>query len=577
MGRFRSQLTHAQNELTGSYYSTQMNNAGWQNVNSTDSATDIVLNKYEVAPGQAVSRRRKAARQAYETFSGKDISSMGYDSYSSDSSTTESKHTMSNFFSDLYNMMSNALGRLYGFETDDTDTSSTTDSSYSGSYTINDSNATEVGKKVSQLAMQQVGKQYVFGTRGPNTFDCSGLCQWCYKTITGVDIGATTYIQRDNSSNVPVGSVSNIKPGDIILCHGSSGDYGHVGMYVGNGQVVHAASGSRGVVSDSLDSFISYHQPIDIRRPSVASGGVDVKLKKPSNAIKKLIKSNKSKNKVSEKVANSWWNDKLKTGGMVTSNFGIRKNPFGSGYSSHTGIDYGSDSGTPIYSPIGGTVIENDSTNESGGYGNLVVVQDKNGANHYFGHMKNKSPLKPGTRIEQGQEVGEVGSTGNSTGPHLHYETRVNNTPVDPNVYLNKYGEGGIDESIDEQIENIRKSISDNIEKSIKYEDNKNSKSVGGVDTNIVPSSDTTMSIKLLNSILSTLVKVADNTNLLNQVIQLLSKVAGVSTTNTSTNSSTKNNGNYTTSSTRTAESNVQSSDMNMQSLIALMNKLATE
>lgn len=85
----------------------------------------------------------------------------------------------------------------------------------------------------------------------------------------------------------------------------------------------------------------------------------------------------------------------------------------------HGGIDIAAPEGTPIKSPIAGTVIDN---RYGGGYGNYIQIKDKNNMDHLFPHMTSPSPLEEGTEVSVGDTVGYIGSTGNSTGPHVHYE-----------------------------------------------------------------------------------------------------------------------------------------------------------
>ena len=85
----------------------------------------------------------------------------------------------------------------------------------------------------------------------------------------------------------------------------------------------------------------------------------------------------------------------------------------------HGGIDIAAPSGTPIKSPIAGVVVDN---SFGGGYGHFVQIKDKNNMDHLFPHMVSPSPLSNGTQVAPGDVVGYVGSTGNSTGPHVHYE-----------------------------------------------------------------------------------------------------------------------------------------------------------
>ena len=96
----------------------------------------------------------------------------------------------------------------------------------------------------------------------------------------------------------------------------------------------------------------------------------------------------------------------------------------------HEGTDYAADPGTPVMSAGDGTV---QSAGWSGGYGNLVVVRHRNGITTRYGHLRGfAAGVRSGTRVSQGQVIGYVGSTGLSTGPHLHYEFRVNGAARDP-------------------------------------------------------------------------------------------------------------------------------------------------
>ena len=116
------------------------------------------------------------------------------------------------------------------------------------------------------------------------------------------------------------------------------------------------------------------------------------------------------------------------TKGTVTSRYGARWGR------SHNGIDVGAATGTPIYAAASGTI-----TNAStfGGYGQLIKINHGNGVETYYGHCS-KIYVKVGQQVETGDLIGLVGSTGNSTGPHLHFEVRVNGVPQNPQNYLYK-------------------------------------------------------------------------------------------------------------------------------------------
>jgi murein DD-endopeptidase MepM/ murein hydrolase activator NlpD len=120
-------------------------------------------------------------------------------------------------------------------------------------------------------------------------------------------------------------------------------------------------------------------------------------------------------------------------GSETTSRFGYRKDPLLGTQAFHSGIDFRADIGHHIKAPASGVVI---SAERSGGYGNMVEVRHKSGIVTRYGHM-NSIYVRQGDSIDAGSVLGEVGNTGRSTGPHLHYEVRIDGNPVDPARYLN--------------------------------------------------------------------------------------------------------------------------------------------
>lgn len=113
-------------------------------------------------------------------------------------------------------------------------------------------------------------------------------------------------------------------------------------------------------------------------------------------------------------------------GGYVTSNFGPRWG------STHSGMDIAGEIGDPVCSAFDGKVKE---CRYDGSYGNKILIQHEDGIETIYGHLS-KFEVKVGDEIKKGQLIGRVGSTGRSTGPHLHFEVRVNGSPVDPKKYL---------------------------------------------------------------------------------------------------------------------------------------------
>jgi murein DD-endopeptidase MepM/ murein hydrolase activator NlpD len=119
--------------------------------------------------------------------------------------------------------------------------------------------------------------------------------------------------------------------------------------------------------------------------------------------------------------------------GKLESGVGGRRNPFGGrGYEYHEGQDIDASYGTPVQVAATGRVII---AGRQRGYGNVVYVDHGAGLSTRYGHLS-EIVVTVGQTVTRGQTIGLVGSTGRSTGPHLHYEVRINNQPVDPRPYL---------------------------------------------------------------------------------------------------------------------------------------------
>lgn len=116
----------------------------------------------------------------------------------------------------------------------------------------------------------------------------------------------------------------------------------------------------------------------------------------------------------------------------ITSLFGIRKDPFTSRATFHAGLDISGDTGDPIYAAADGTVK---SAEYSSAHGNNVWITHSNGIRTHYSHMS-KLLTVAGANVSKGDIIGKLGSTGRSTGPHLHYEVNVNGNQVDPRPYL---------------------------------------------------------------------------------------------------------------------------------------------
>jgi len=118
----------------------------------------------------------------------------------------------------------------------------------------------------------------------------------------------------------------------------------------------------------------------------------------------------------------------------LTSGFGYRTNPIDGTYGFHVGVDLAMPTGTPVSAAFGG-IIETCATGET--YGNYVIIRHGEKLSTLYAHL-DSFLLKEGDRITQGASFATVGNTGRSTGPHLHFEVRVNGVKTDPLLYLDK-------------------------------------------------------------------------------------------------------------------------------------------
>lgn len=118
--------------------------------------------------------------------------------------------------------------------------------------------------------------------------------------------------------------------------------------------------------------------------------------------------------------------------GVITSLFGYRDHPIMDDANFHTGLDIAAKSGSTIVSFADGKVIDAGKNNT---YGNYLLIEHSGGMRSFYGH-NSKLTVKKGQKVKLGQKIAEVGSTGMSTGPHLHFEIRSGNIRLDPSLYI---------------------------------------------------------------------------------------------------------------------------------------------
>ena len=118
--------------------------------------------------------------------------------------------------------------------------------------------------------------------------------------------------------------------------------------------------------------------------------------------------------------------------GPITGAFGERIDPFNGEGAFHSGVDIGATIGQAIVAPADGVILFADFM---GGYGRAVVIDHNHGITTRYGHLKSFAVF-PGEHVHRGDTIGYVGDSGRSTGPHLHYEVRINDIPVNPHKYM---------------------------------------------------------------------------------------------------------------------------------------------
>jgi murein DD-endopeptidase MepM/ murein hydrolase activator NlpD len=122
--------------------------------------------------------------------------------------------------------------------------------------------------------------------------------------------------------------------------------------------------------------------------------------------------------------------------GAITSHYGNRADPFSGNAELHLGIDISALFNAQIHAPADGIVLYSE---RKAAYGNLIIIDHGNGLTTRYGHLS-RSLVRVGQKIKRGETVGLVGTTGRTTAPHLHYEVRLNDRPVNPRGYLPRAG-----------------------------------------------------------------------------------------------------------------------------------------
>lgn len=277
-------------------------------------------------------------------------------------------------------------------------------------------NATEKGILAAEIAKSLLSAKYVWGAKiGPEdgnkkypygAFDCSGLVQYVYQKL-GVNLPRTAVDQITQSQYVTAIDRKDVQIGDLIgfdtKTPNNPDRIDHIGIMISATQMVHASNPRDGVkISDAFTGHYGKFTPFIARPKTTWTYPLPAKF----NTITTKYKSGGSR----------WVNG-------------------------HTGIDFGSAgiNGEAVYAVGEGTV---ESAGKAGAFGNEVIIRHADNLYTQYGHMSSLK-VTDGQRVSAGQQIGVVGSTGNSSGPHLHFEVRTSpkwNTDVDPAAWLRAKG-----------------------------------------------------------------------------------------------------------------------------------------
>jgi murein DD-endopeptidase MepM/ murein hydrolase activator NlpD len=320
--------------------------------------------------------------------------------------------------------------------------------------------------KAVSYAKAQVGDRYVYGGNGPSAWDCSALTQASWKKA-GVSIPRTS---QEQWRKLPKVSLSSLKPGDLIVFYKGAT---HIGIYTGNGKFVHAANSRRGVVVDSFSGYYKNNAIGAVRpAPYTATKTTPVNPPKPTYKPKPkpnnvsgnyVVRSGDTLSGIArEELGTSDWKPLYEANDDIISNPNLIypgqrldmpgvnlkkakpakevkakaaasavapvdakagqgfKNPGAYTLGYHTGVDFSAPSGAKVKAVADGTVVASDT---AGAYGINVKIKHADGTYSFYAHLSSKT-VQPGEKVAAGRLIGFVGSTGNSSGPHLHFEVR---------------------------------------------------------------------------------------------------------------------------------------------------------
>lgn len=263
--------------------------------------------------------------------------------------------------------------------------------------------------------LSTLGRPDAGDTTGGPAYTCGGLASRAWAP-TGLGVPDTAETQWDTLGSVPSGAV---EPGDLLFTAARGDAPSSVDVVVGDGLVV-AADATTGV--PAVRRVGSHGAPLlGARRPGLAAAdGLRVA---PTSTPR--CTDTAAVGEVPSTTAGRGWTLPVPAGVAPTTAFGVAGPLWSSG--SHTGLDFAAPVGTPVYAARGGVVT----VERPEWAGLLVRVDHGDGLETWYAHLS-AVDVVPGQRVAAGEGIGAVGSAGNSTGPHLHLEVRLDGTPFDP-------------------------------------------------------------------------------------------------------------------------------------------------
>lgn len=261
---------------------------------------------------------------------------------------------------------------------------------------------------------------------GDYVSDCSGLIRGYTKKSYNAH-----GLYSNSTQSGTIDTVPNA-PGYLVFRKSKSSDrMEHVGITTGKGYVIHIAGHKELEDSDVVEEKISSssgnwthwgkchlldygtvgYGPLKSAAFDASVRNLDLIGYGTGNAVNYLTKT---------------------LGGQITQRVGYGIDPSTGNLVRHRGTDIAANYGTPIHSPVSGKVVESKSAGYGSAYGNYTVIKDNRGSKHLFAHMDRPTGYGVGSTVHSGDVIGNVGNSGYSTGPHLHYEVRNNDHIIDP-------------------------------------------------------------------------------------------------------------------------------------------------